>query len=143
MKPADAPERVQAVVSERAGYMVVLEGPIKVDLFPEGGHRDLQPPWEAGRGTLAAIDGHFWDWVLWLGGKSLRHETGRVAGELAKMHWFLLTPLGVEDQPGSIQDAVSLYLEARAEASRRFRTRVPDELGTQVRQALRSHGLIR
>ena len=39
-----------------------MDGPVKIDLFPEGGRRELQPPWEPRPDTLAAIDGHFWDW---------------------------------------------------------------------------------
>jgi hypothetical protein len=62
------------------------------DLFPMGGRRSLQPPWELRSDTLRAIDGHFWDWVLWLGSKALRHEAELVSGELAKMQWFLLGP---------------------------------------------------
>ena len=34
-------------LSEDAGYMMVMDGPVKVDLFPVGGRRSLQPPWAA------------------------------------------------------------------------------------------------
>jgi predicted nucleotidyltransferase len=82
-------------LSENAGYMIVMRGPVKVDLFPIGGRRELQPPWVPSTETIGAIDAHFWDWTLWLGGKSLRDERQLVADELAKMQWFLLGPLGV------------------------------------------------
>lgn len=129
-------------LSEHAGYMMVMDGPVKIDLFPEGGRRELQPPWEPRPDTLAAIDGHFWDWHLWLGSKSLRHETDMVAQELAKMKWFLLGPLGVEQAPGSLDEAVAVYLTARREASRRFGTPVADELRRQVIGALRRYRLV-
>ena len=58
----------------KAGYMIVMDGPVKVDLFPIRGSRQIQPPWAPGGDTLAAIDAHFWDWALWLGSKSLRGE---------------------------------------------------------------------
>jgi hypothetical protein len=44
----------------------------------------------------------FWDWTLWLGGKALRGELQLVTDELAKMHGFLLAPLGVASAPTSL-----------------------------------------
>lgn len=129
-------------LSEDAGYMMVMDGPVKIDLFPIGGRRSLQPPWEPASATLSGIDGHYWDWMLWLGSKALRHQEELVTGELAKMHWFLLGPLGVERTPADLQDAVALYLEARALTSERLKTSVPESLGRQVLAALRQHGLI-
>jgi len=32
-------------LSEEASYMVVMGGPIKVDVFPIGASRRIQPPW--------------------------------------------------------------------------------------------------
>lgn len=129
-------------LSEQAGYMMVMTGPVKVDLFPVGGRRSVQPPWVLRGAALGAIDGHFWDWILWLGGKALRGEAQRVSEELAKMQWFLLGPLGIDRAPADIRDAVHLYLAARSEASRRFRVPVPGELGRQVLVALRQHHLV-
>lgn len=129
-------------LSEQAGYMMVMSGPVKIDLFPIGGRRSLQPPWELRSDTLRAIDGHFWDWVLWLGSKALRLEAELVSGELAKMQWFLLGPLGVERTPADIQEAVHLYLDARSDAIRRLHAPVPEELGRQVLAALRQHQLV-
>jgi hypothetical protein len=129
-------------LSEDAGYMMVMDGPVKVDLFPLGGRRLLQPPWEPASATLSAIDDHYWDWMLWLGSKALGHQDELVSDELAKMQWFLLGPLGVERMPTDLQDAVGLYLEARAVASRRLNTSVPEDLGRQVLAALRQHGLV-
>ncbi|HXS62013.1 MAG TPA: hypothetical protein VN767_04015 [Streptosporangiaceae bacterium] len=129
-------------LSEDAGYMMVMDGPVKVDLFPVGGRRSLQPPWELSGTTLGAIDGHFWDWVLWLGSKALRGEAELVSDELAKMRWFLLGPLGVDRTPADLGEAVRLYLDARSEASGRFQVRVPEGLGRQVLAALREHQLV-
>lgn len=129
-------------LSERAGYMMVMVGPVKIDLFPADGRRALQAPWDPSRDSLAAIDGHVWDWVLWLGGKALRHQAELVTDELAKMHWFLLGPLGVERTPGDLREAVAWYRDARAEASRRFASPVDEELGRQVLGALRQYRLV-
>jgi hypothetical protein len=91
---------------------------------------------------LSARSTDFWDWILWLGSKALRHEAELVSAELAKMQWFLLGPLGVEGTPGDIQEAVHSYLDARSDASRRLRTPVPEDLGRQVLAALRQHQLV-
>ncbi len=129
-------------LSEQAGYMIVMDGPVKVDLFPIRGSRQVQPPWVPGAGTLAAIDAHFWDWTLWLGSKSLRGERQLVAGELAKMHWFLLGPLGVASCPARLSETVVSYRRARAEALEALGTVVDPELGRQVSEALRRHGVL-
>jgi hypothetical protein len=72
-------------LSEEAGYMVVMAGPTKVDIFPLGARRHIQPPWRLSADSLPDIDAHFWDWTLWLGGKALRGEWSLVADEFDKM----------------------------------------------------------
>ncbi len=129
-------------LSEQAGYMVVMDGPIQVDLFPIEASRQIQPPWLASADTLAAIDAHFWDWTLWLGGKVLRGEQQLVADELVEMHRFLLAPLGVALAPASLDAAVASYHRARAEAMDAFGVVVEQELGRQVTDALRRHRLL-
>jgi predicted nucleotidyltransferase len=129
-------------LSEQAGYMVVLDGPIKVDVFPIGASRRIQPPWLLSADTLASMDAHFWDWTLWLGGKALRGERQLLADELAKMHRYLLAPLGVASAPASLGEAVASYHRARAEAMDALGVVVNQELGRQVSKALNRHGLL-
>jgi hypothetical protein len=129
-------------LSEEAAYMVVVDGPVKVDVFPIGAGRRIQPPWLVSADSLASIDGHFWDWTLWLGSKTLRGEQQRVIDELAKMHRFLLAPLGVASAPTSLDEAVASYHRARAQAMDTLGVVVPQELGRQVSEALRRHGLL-
>ncbi len=129
-------------LSEQAGYMVVMDGPIKVDVFPIGASRRIQPPWLPSVDTLAPIDAHFWDWTLWLGGKALRGEWQLVADELAKMHRFLLGPLSVASAPASLDEAVASYHRARAQAVEALGVVVHPELGRQISEALRRHGLL-
>jgi predicted nucleotidyltransferase len=129
-------------LAEAAGYMVVLDGPLKVDVFPTGARRPIQPPWVVSAETLARIDGHFWDWALWLGGKTLRGRRELVAGELIKMHGFLLEPMGVPAAPASLDEARAVYLRARASAMDVLGVVVDPELGRQVSNALRRHGVI-
>lgn len=129
-------------LSEQAGYMAVMDGPTKVDVFPIGASRKIQPPWLLSADTLPSIDGHFWDWALWLGGKALRGERQLVAGELVKMHGYLLASLGVASAPGDLDEAVALYRRARAEAMDALGVAVDPELGRQVAEALHRHGLL-
>jgi hypothetical protein len=129
-------------LAEEAGYMVVLDGPTKVDVFPTGGRRRIQPPWVLRAETLPGIDGHFWDWALWLGGKTLRDERELVARELITMHGFLLQPMGVATAPKALDEARDVYLRARAAAMDELGVFVDPELGRQVTSALRRHGVI-
>jgi predicted nucleotidyltransferase len=129
-------------LAKEAGYMIVVDGPIKIDVFPIGARRQIQPPWVVSAQTLLPIDGHFWDWSLWLGGKALRGERELVEDELAKMHSFLLAPLGVVSAPASLDEAVAAYLRTRAQAADALDVLVPPQLGRQVSDALRRHGLI-
>ena len=129
-------------LAEEAGYMVVMDGPTKVDVFPTGGRRRIQPPWVLSAETLVEIDGHFWDWSLWLGGKTLRGQRELVADELIKMHNFLLKPIGVATAPADLGEAVGVYLDARASAMDALGVFVDPELGRQVSHALRRHQVI-
>lgn len=129
-------------LSEQAGYMAVLDGPTKVDVFPLGASSRIRPPWLLSADTLAPIDGHFWDWTLWLGGKALRGERQLVADELVKMHGYVLAALGVASAPGSLDEAVALYRRARSRAADALGVAVDPELGRQVSEALHRHGLL-
>lgn len=129
-------------LAEEAGYMVVFDGPTKVDIFPIRARRPIQSPWVLGAETLVSIDAHFWDWSLWLGGKALRGERQLVADELTKMQEFLLAPLGVASAPRSLGEAVASYHRVRAHAMDALGVVVHHELGRQVAQALRQHGLL-
>lgn len=101
-------------------WMLILRGPVKIDLiFPEEPHED-EPPWEPRADTLGAIDDHFWDWMLWLKGKEAAGKQELVAAELEKLFVHLLGPLGAESRPASIAEAVGAYRAARDRAEQRF-----------------------
>ena len=56
-------------ISEYPCYMLMLSGPVKVDLiFPDEPYASL-PPWTVSAETLDGIDRHAWDWLLWLASK--------------------------------------------------------------------------
>jgi hypothetical protein len=129
-------------LTERATYMLMLPGAVKVDLFPGDELRAIQPPWQPTPSNLVAIDGHFWDWALWLGGKVLAEKTGVVAEELVKLHRNLLGPLGVMAPPATVEEAVAQYRGARDRLERRWDISVPRRLGEEVSVALVRHGVI-
>ena len=111
-------------ISAYACYMLMLEGPVKVDLiFPDEPCESL-PPWIVGADTLDRIDQHFWDWILWLASKREKGQDELVRRELVKMRDHLLGPLGIDRVPASIESAVERYRSARGEREREFGLRV-------------------
>jgi len=115
-------------LSREQCFMLILHGPVKVDLiFPDEAHTD-EPPWRPSRDNLAAIDAHFWDWILWLRSK----EAERVVVELEKLSEHLLRPLGADHPPSSIAEAVESYRAARSRAQRELGVSVPRDLETEV-----------
>jgi hypothetical protein len=101
-------------------YMLLLAGPVKVDLiFPDEPFESL-PPWIVSAETLDGIDQHFWDWILWLASKREKREDELVRRELIKLRDHLLGPLGVDRVPGSIGAAVEGYRAARDGREREF-----------------------
>lgn len=129
-------------LTERATYMLVLPGAVKVDLFPGDERRALEPPWDPGPANLVAIDAHFWDWNLWLGGKLLAEKTDVVAEELPKLHQHLLGPLGVPSPPATVEQAVVDYRRARYRLEDEWGVSVPRQLEDDVMAALARHGVI-
>jgi Nucleotidyltransferase domain len=129
-------------LTERATYMFMLPRAIKVDLFPGDERRALEPPWEPTPSNLVAIDAHFWDWTLWLGGKVLAGKTDLVTEELRKMHRHLLGPLGVTSPPATIDQAVAGYRGARDRLERSWEISVPRRVGDEVTPALVHYGVI-
>jgi hypothetical protein len=123
-------------LSDQYCWMLILRGPEKVDLiFPDEPHAK-ERPWQPGPDTLAGIDDHFWDWMLWLKGKEAGGKAHVVAAELEKLFGHLLSPLGVAHRPASIVEAVDSYLDARSRAERRFGRVVSREVERAVAPAL-------
>jgi hypothetical protein len=122
-------------------YMLMLRGPLKVDLLFLGRVNEPQPPWTLCADTLAGIDDHFWDWALWLASKD--RAGGReelVREQLALLHEQLLATLGVADAPASVEKAVRAYVNARAQAEQRLGVPVDRALGDEVLGGLRRAG---
>jgi hypothetical protein len=125
-------------LSDEQCWMLILRGPVKVDLiFPEEPHVH-EPPWVPGAGNLAAIDAHLWDWLLWLRGKERSGKDEVVSAELEKLFVHLLRPLGVGRVPSSVVDAVELYRPARDALAARLGCVIPPALEAEVAPALAS-----
>lgn len=126
---------------EHACYMLVLGDGVKVDFMLDR-PPTVARPWEVRRETLAPLDGHFWDWILWLGGKQLRGRDELVRSMLSGLMFeHLLGPLGVAQPPESIAEAVASYRDARAGREREFDIEVPRRLERAVLPRLEAIGL--
>lgn len=120
----------------RPNLTVVLDGPTKVDLiFPDVAF-EAAPPWEATSDTLTKIDWHFWDWTLWLAAKRLRGLDDLVDFSLEDQFRFLLEPMGVSDQPETIEAAMEAYEAAREAKANELGVAVDPTFGRQVRDAI-------
>jgi hypothetical protein len=107
-------------ISDYPCYMLMLSGPVKVDLIFPGEPYESLPPWTVTPDTLDRIDQHFWDWILWLASKREKGQDDLVRSELLKMHDHLLGPLGMDRVPRSIEATVERYRSARDERERAF-----------------------
>ena len=96
-----------------ANFMLITQEGVKIDLFPANHTRPHQPPWDPSKDDPRDIDGHFWDWTLWLAGKHLKGKPDLVTDELRKMHRHLLGPLGAPTPPTTIEEAVAAYQHHR------------------------------
>ena len=61
-------------ISDYPCYMLMLSGPVKVDLIFPGEPYTSMSPWTVSADTLDGIDRHLWDWVLWLASKREKGE---------------------------------------------------------------------
>jgi hypothetical protein len=119
-------------------YMLMLAGPTKVDLLFLDQKQAWAPAWDPSGETLAAIDRHFWDWILWLEQKRRGGKVDMLAKSLADMYELMLRPMGARLTPGSVAEAVALYCDLREQLERRFGVDVPRELENEVRPAVLS-----
>ena len=121
-------------------YMLMLQGPHKVDLIFDLPH-DPEPPWIVAPETIAAVDAHFWDWILWIAAKTLAGgKESLVRAELEKMSRHVLAPMGASAPALSVEAAVASYRAALAKQERRLGVHVSCELGDEVGGGLRRAG---
>jgi predicted nucleotidyltransferase len=116
-------------------WMVIISGPIKLDFIFDERH-EAEPPWRPTGANLAAIDCHFWDWMLWLAAKQAGNKRALVRSELTKVWVNILSPLGVKPCPLALDEAVTGYLAARDRLEQRFHVSVPRTLEREVRTVI-------
>jgi hypothetical protein len=126
--------------SDHACYMLMLQGPTKIDLIFPSEKREWSGPWEPSPETLADVDRHFWDWILWLEQKRRGGRTAQLEKSLADMYRLLLRPMGVLDQPESVSEALADYISARAALESRFGIELSRTLEREVRPVIASAG---
>lgn len=119
-------------LSEIHVYMLMLRGPIKVDLLFPNEHHEPLGPWSVTPEDLPALDAHFWDWTLWLASKLSHDQTTLVSDELQKMWHNILLPLGVSRPPSTLTEASDRYLAARETWERRLGVSVARDLEREV-----------
>jgi hypothetical protein len=125
-------------ISDYPCYMLMLTGPVKVDLIFPGEPYESLPPWTVTPDTLDGIDQHFWDWILWLASKREKGKDELVRRELEKMSAHLLRPLGAEAVPDSIDAALEGYRRARDEREREFGVQISRRREREVLPAVSS-----
>jgi hypothetical protein len=125
-------------ISDYPCYMLMLSGPVKVDLIFPGEPYESLPPWTVTPATLDGIDQHFWDWILWLASKREKGKDELVRRELEKMSAHLLRPLGAEAVPDSIDAALEGYRTARDEREREFGVEISRRREREVLPAISS-----
>lgn len=126
-------------LSRHAIYMMILKGPIKVDLIFDRPHQE-EPPWVINSDTMALVNSHFWDWILWIANKEARGMKNMVREELEKMYTYLLAPLGCTRSPGSVEEAVRDYLVAFGRQKSLFDIEVDPALEKEVIKGLSMMG---
>ena len=127
-------------LSPHADYMLMLRGPMKVDLIFFDQPFQQRPPWKVSPDTLESIDHHFWDWILWLAAKHSAGKHELINEAFVKMSSYLLRPMEAEGVPGSIEAAVDLYTAARRKLEGQLGVVVSDAIEREVRRALRRSG---
>ena len=120
---------------ESSYYMLILPGPVKVDLVFERPNV-TRPPWVPSAETLREMDAHFWDFLYWIASKREKGEDEIVAHVLELLWSHILRPLGVEEVPASVEQALERYLAARERAEERLGVRVPRALGDEIVRAI-------
>ncbi len=124
-------------LAHRETFMLILEGPTKVDFIFNGVPRDFDPPYVVEAQNLAAVDVHMWDWSLWLTSKIAKGRDQLVSEELEKMYGYILSPMGAVERPADLASAVDIYKRSRDAAEARFGVELPRRLASEVEPVVR------
>jgi len=126
-------------LSRHSIYMMILKGPVKVDICFDF-LQQQQPPWVINSDTISQVNSHFWDWILWIASKEASGKKDILIKELEKMYDYLLAPLGCLRSPGSVEEAVGAYLVAFRRQISLLNAEVDQTLEIEVLKGLRDRG---
>jgi predicted nucleotidyltransferase len=126
-------------LSRHLTYMMILKGPIKVDICFDL-LQQQRPPWVIDSDTISQVNSHFWDWILWIASKEASGKKDLSVKEYEKMYHYLLAPLGCLRSPDSIEEAVRVYLAAFRRQKSLLNAEVDQTLETEVIKGLRDRG---
>lgn len=112
--------------------MLIIPSAIKFDICFFDERREWSPAWEVRPDTLEAIERHFWDWILWTEQKRRGGKRETVSKSLRDMYELMLAPMGVDEPPQSVPEALHAYLAARDRLEREFGISVPRTLEREV-----------
>jgi hypothetical protein len=126
-------------LAHHAIYMMILRGPVKIDLIFDRPHQP-KPPWAVNSDTITQINSHFWDWILWIASKQIRGIPDMATSELEKMFAHLLAPLGCIRSPDSVEEAIREYLAALEKQESVLHVKVDPTLATEVTNGLITMG---
>ncbi|HEY32806.1 MAG TPA: nucleotidyltransferase domain-containing protein [Dehalococcoidia bacterium] len=135
----DPLNRLWDPLSHHKIYMIIIRGPVKIDLIFDHPQQP-EPPWTVSSNTISLINSHFWDWILWLASKEVRRLHDVTREEFQKMCDNLLAPLGCLRIPSSVEEAVREYLTAFDRQKSLFKIEVDHKLETEVIKGLRVMG---
>jgi hypothetical protein len=136
----DPLNRLWDPLSRHKVYMIIIRGPVKIDLI-FALLQQPEPPWTVSSNTISLINSHFWDWILWLASKEVRRLKDVTEDEFRKMYDYLLAPLGCLRIPSSVEEAVRNYRTAFEHQKDIFKVEVDHTLETEVIKGLRMMGL--
>ena len=117
-------------------YQVMLRGPTKVEYLFLDQSQEPMAPVNPSRGTLVAINTHFWDWIWWLTTKASVGRNDLVAEHLPQLHRHLLGPLGVATVPGDVEATILAFVARRDALEREYGVEVPRALEIEVRRGI-------
>jgi hypothetical protein len=124
--------------SNHHALMVILSGPMKLDVCFFDRPRSYDPPYGVRADNLAAIDRHFWDWILWTEQKRIGGKEDAVRESLELMYSHMLGPMGVEDEPKTVPAALAAYLAARGRLEQELDVTIDRTLEWEVLPVLRT-----
>lgn len=94
-------------------YQVLLPGPTKIEYLFLDRTQEPVSPRVPSAGSLPAINVHFWDWIWWITTKASTGRSDLVGEHLKQLYHQILRPMGVGVAPGSIHEAIEVFVARR------------------------------